>query len=255
MNSPDVTQRFSNRVADYVRYRPDYPTALIDWLREKAGVAVSSNIADIGAGTGISAKLFLDAGHEVTAVEPNTPMRTASEHWLGTNPHFHAVDGRAEATTLPDASIDVISVAQAFHWFDTDAVRREWKRILRPGGLVVIYWNSRRLSGTPFLQGYEKLLHEFGTDYASVSERYADDATMKAWFGPGLIATARFDHHQIFDFAGLRGRLESSSYAPAKDHPKYEPMITALRSLFDAAAQNNRIEFLYDTRAFVGRLT
>jgi SAM-dependent methyltransferase len=256
MNPADVTQRFSNRVDDYVKYRPDYPPALIDWLRETAGVSPTSapRVADIGAGTGISTKLFLDAGLEVFAIEPNAPMRAAAQRWLGSYPHFHAVDGRAEATTLPDASVHLVTAAQAFHWFDARAVRTEWKRILRPAGLALIFWNVRRLASTPFLEGYEKLLRTYGTDYAAVAERHADETAMRNWFGAGFVSAQRFDHHQHLDFSSLTGRLLSSSYAPRSDHPNHAPMMTALRKLFDTTAENGRVSFEYDTRAYLGRI-
>lgn len=255
MSAPDSTERFSDRVADYVRYRPDYPPALLDWLHGEQGVTPDCQVADVGAGTGISAKLFLDAGHDVTAVEPNAPMREAAVAWLGDNPRFRAVDGTSDATTLPDASVGLVTVAQAFHWFDPASTRREFARILRPGGLAAIFWNSRRLTGTPFLEGYEALLRRYGTDYASVAERYADDDTMRAWFGAGWRGTARFEHRQLLDFDGLRGRLLSSSYAPKPGHPQHEPMLAALRELYDRCRQGGRISFEYDTRIIAGTLS
>jgi len=248
------TARFGDRVDDYVRYRPDYPVALLDWLQREQGVDSSWRVADIGAGTGISSKLFLDAGYRVTAVEPNAPMRTAAEHWLRAYAGFDAVDGGADATGLPDASVNLVTVAQAFHWFDEDAARREFARILRPRGLAAIWWNSRRLNGTRFLEGYEALLLAYGTDYASVAERYADDARMRAWFGAGFRGAARFEHAQQLDFEALRGRLMSSSYAPKAGHPRHEPMLRALRELFDSCAENGTVSFDYDTRIFAGQL-
>ncbi|RRN55039.1 class I SAM-dependent methyltransferase [Pseudoxanthomonas sp. SGNA-20] len=246
------TTRLSDRVADYVRYRPGYPPALLQWLREEHGVDAGWPVADIGAGTGISAKLFLDAGHPVVAVEPNAAMRQAAVDWLGKHPRFRAVDGRAEATTLDDDSVGLVSAAQAFHWFDQQAVKPEWRRILRPGGLVAVYWNSRRLAGTPFLEGYERLLREYGLDYTSVSERYGDDAHMRRWFGRGLRGLARFPHSQRLDLEALRGRLLSSSYAPRPGHPRHAPMMAALDGLFAATAVDGRVDFDYDTRIFVG---
>ncbi|KRE86911.1 methyltransferase [Rhodanobacter sp. Soil772] len=248
------TARFGDRVDDYVRYRPDYPAALLDWLQREQGVDSGWRVADVGAGTGISAKLFLDAGYRVTAVEPNAPMRAAAEHWLQAYAGFDAVDGGAGATGLPDASVDLVTVAQAFHWFDEDAARREFARILRPRGLAAIWWNSRRLAGTRFLEGYEALLLAYGTDYASVAERYADDAHMRAWFGAGFRGAARFEHAQQLDFEALRGRLMSSSYAPKAGHPQHEPMLRALRELFDSSAENGTVSFDYDTRIFAGHL-
>ncbi|MGC1547409.1 MAG: class I SAM-dependent methyltransferase [Rhodanobacter sp.] len=254
MNQLQSTERFSDRVADYVRFRPDYPTALLDWLRSEHGVTANWLVADIGAGTGISSKMFLDAGHRVIAVEPNAPMREAAEQWLGSNQRFSTVDGRADATGLPDASIDLISVAQAFHWFDPEATRHEFHRILRSTGLAAIYWNSRRLTGTPFLEAYEALLQRYGTDYTSVAERYADDETMRTWFGAGFRGAASFPHAQRLDFDALRGRLLSSSYAPKAGHPQHEPMLHALRELFDRCAVDGTISFDYDTRIFVGQV-
>ncbi|MBD9369066.1 class I SAM-dependent methyltransferase [Xanthomonas sp. XNM01] len=255
MQDLSPTARFSNRVEDYVRYRPDYPPALLHWLHREMGVAADARVADIGAGTGISTKMFLDAGHPVTAVEPNAAMRAAAERWLGGDAGFRAVDGRAEATTLADASVDLVSAAQAFHWFDQQAVKAEWARILRPGGLAAIYWNSRRLTGSAFLEGYEQLLLEHGLDYSSVSERYGDDAMMERWFGEGLRGKARFDHGQRLDFDALRGRLLSSSYAPPAGHPGHAPMLEALRALFDATARDGLVDFDYDTRVFAGTLS
>jgi SAM-dependent methyltransferase len=254
MTELQSTARFSDRVDDYVRYRPDYPAALIEWLQREQGVNRDWRVADVGAGTGISSKMLLDAGYCVTAVEPNAPMRAAAEQWLGENANFNIIDGQADATGLADVSVDLITVAQAFHWFDEETTRREFARILRPGGLAAIWWNSRRLVGTRFLEGYEALLQTYGTDYTSVAERYADDASMRTWFGAGFTGSARFDHAQRLDFDALRGRLMSSSYAPTDGHPHHVPMLKALRELFDACAEHGTISFDYDTRVFAGHL-
>lgn len=254
MPALNATERFSDRVANYVRYRPDYPAALLDWLQRELGIAPDWCVADIGAGTGISSKLFLDAGYAVTAIEPNMAMRDAALEWLGGNPRFRAMHGRADATGLAAGSIDLVVSAQAFHWFDPDAAHDEFARILRPRGLAAIWWNSRRPAGSDFLDGYEALLQRYGTDYASVAERYADDAQMRAWFGRGLRGTACFPHSQRLDFAGLRGRLLSSSYTPKTGEPEYEPMLHALHELFEASAVDGAVSMDYDTRVFAGEV-
>jgi SAM-dependent methyltransferase len=248
----DPTGRFSDRVADYVRHRPGYPDAVYTLLREQAGLAPDAVIADIGAGTGISAALFLAHGHRVYAVEPNAAMRAAAVARLGDDPNFTAVDGSAEATTLPDASVDLVVAAQAFHWFRPAEAAREFCRVLRPdgGSGVALIWNTRR-TDTPFLAGYEALLQEFGTDYAAIDHRHTGPRAIEAFFtGPVTIDT--LPNEQRFDRDALRGRLLSSSYAPAPGHPRHAPMLAALDRLFDAHAEDGTVRFEYVTEIYRG---
>ncbi len=245
--------RFSDRVENYIRYRPTYPPAIVDMLRRETGLGPRSVIADIGSGTGISAELFLREDCTVFAVEPNKEMRTAAERLLGSRATFHSVDGTAEATTLEDQSVDFVTAAQAFHWFKPEPTRAEFTRILKLGGRVVLIWNERKLGATPFLRDYESLLIKHATDYATVRHENIDAQALGAFFAGGKYATHTFPNEQHFDYESLRGRLLSSSYAPAEGQPGHESMIADLKRIFDQHRTNGQVCFEYDTRVHMGR--
>ncbi len=247
------TTRFSDRVELYLRYRPRYPAALLDSLQQACGLTPEAVIADIGSGTGFLAELFLLRGHVVFGVEPNPEMRQAAETYLARFPNFHSVAGQAEATTLPGASVDVVTAAQAFHWFEPDAARAEFGRILRSTGWVVLLWNERRTDATPFLRDYEELLLTYGSDYAEVDHRRIEAAAPAALFG-GPYEVRKLDSQQILDWDGLRGRLLSSSYAPLPGHPNHAPMMKMLAELFRRHARHGRVVLRYHTRVYFGRL-
>lgn len=253
MNPPSSApeQRFSDRVENYVRYRPSYPQEIITLLQREAALTPQSIIADIGSGTGISAELFLRAGNVVHAVEPNREMREAAERLLAHFPNFHSVNASAQTTTLPNHSVDFIVAAQAFHWFNTPETRAEFTRILKPGGHVVLIWNERKLDATPFLQAFEQLLLTFGTDYTAIRHENVNAAALFSFFS-GAYDTYTFANEQRFDFEGLKGRLLSSSYAPAAGQPRHDEMIAELRRIFDAYQASDQVCFEYDTRVHVG---
>ena len=250
---PDSRERFSDRVANYIRYRPDYPREMLDVLREHAGLRAGLRVADIGSGTGIASRLLLDAGCEVFAVEPNAAMREAAENELGGIPLFHSVAAPAEATTIADGSVDMILSAQAFHWFDRERSRTEFSRILKPVGSVVLVWNVRQTGSTPFLRDYEALLKKFATDYMQVRHENVDDSAFRSFFANGRHTKHTRPKAQQFDFDGLRGRLLSSSYAPGEGQPLHEPMLAELRRIFDAHQREEKVSFLYDTQIVIGQ--
>ncbi|MBV9924691.1 MAG: class I SAM-dependent methyltransferase [Acidobacteria bacterium] len=252
--SNDPTARFSTRVADYVKYRPGYPASVIRLLEAECGLKPDSVVADVGSGTGILSELFLRNGNRVYGVEPNREMREAGEGLLASYPDFVSVDGRAEATTLDDGSVDFVTAGQAFHWFDPPHARHEFLRILRPGGWVVLVWNDRRTAGTPFLEEYERMLLEYGLDYREVSVKYAEESMLAALYGPSEMRAKTFDNHQVSDFKGLRGRLTSSSYTPQPGHPNFEPMMRELEAIFRRHQHDGRVTVEYDTKVFYGKV-
>lgn len=253
MTVKDSTQRFSSRVDNYVRHRPGYPFEIIDLLRRECGLTTESVVADLASGTGIFTQLLLENGNRVYGVEPNAGMRRAGEQFLAGYPEFTSVSGTAEATTLPDRSIDFITAAQAAHWFDREKACREFLRILRPGGWVVLLWNERRTGGTPFLRDYEELLLTYGTDYREVRHERTT-AEIDAFFAPSRYEARVLAYRQQLDYAGLEGRLLSSSYTPQPGDGNYEPMLRELRRIFDAYQAGDRVALDYDTRVFYGQL-
>jgi ubiquinone/menaquinone biosynthesis C-methylase UbiE len=254
MPHADAKQRFSNRVADYTRYRPSYPKALIDLLTKECGLRNDHAIADIGSGTGLLSKLFLDHGNHVHGVEPNAEMRAGGEEFLHGYAKFTSISGSAEATTLASASVDFVTVGQAFHWFDVSVAQCEFRRILKPNGWAVVVWQDRRMEETPFAQEYEAILVRFGIDYKSVKDSYPETETMRKFFDAGTFQARDLPNHQDFDWEGLGGRLRSSSYAPTEGHLNYSPMMAELRRIFDKYQQNGSVRMEYFARVYFGKL-
>ncbi len=242
------TTRFSDRVDNYVKYRPRYPDDIIDFFNSKLGMNSNHVIVDVGSGTGISSELFLKNGNSVFAVEPNKNMRESAEKSLNEFSHFHSVNGSSEKTGLPNQCADFIIAAQAFHWFSADETKIEFARILKPGGKIVLMWNDRKTTGSAFSLEYEGLINHFGTDYKQVNHKNIVEDRIRQFLGP--FEVYHFANFQELDFTGLLGRLTSSSYAPNVGHPRFEEMCQALKDLFDKYNVNGLVRIEYDTQVF-----
>lgn len=245
--------RFSNRVENYVKYRPGYPKEIITLLATECGLAPSSIIADIGSGTGKLSRLFIENGNRVLAVEPNAAMRAAAERLLKDNPNFTSVNGNSEDTTLDTNSVDFITAGQAFHWFEPRATRSEFARILKPGGWVALIWNDRKLDSTPFLEAYERLMIEFGTDYQEVRND-KDISGIASFFEPATYLVKSFLNRQLFDLEGLKGRILSSSYTPQPSSPMFAPMMKEVEIIFSRHERDGLVSFDYDTKVFYAQI-
>jgi SAM-dependent methyltransferase len=253
MPAPNATSRFSDRVENYIRYRPGYPLEALTVLQSECGLASGHIVADIASGTGIWTRRLLENGNAVFGIEPNTEMRQAGERLLASFPKFTSVAGTAEATTLADESVDFVTAAQAAHWFDRAGARGEFVRILKPGGWLVLLWNERLTDSAAFLREYEQLLSTYGTDYGEVRHERTTDA-VNEFFDPAPFQQRVFVIRQEFDYAGMEGRLMSSSYAPGPEHPKHAPMLAELQRIFMAHAVAGRVGVDYKTRVYFGRL-
>lgn len=245
----ESTTRFSDRVDNYVKYRPDYPAELVPALIERCRIADDAVIADVGCGTGISSRLFLERGFSVIGVEPNENMRAAAVEYLSAFDRFTAVDGTGEATTLGDASVDMVVVAQAFHWFDQAAAAIEFRRILRLPGRVALIWNERMMDEPGFHAEYESLIKRYGTDYHKVREHRMNNAELAAFFGDGF-DELRLHNSQTLDLDGLIGRTMSSSYLPNEGDPSAAAVRGEIETLFAKHERNGRIEILYNTNVY-----
>lgn len=247
------TERFSSRADNYARFRPGYPGAALALLEARCRLRPGAVVADLGSGTGILTALLLARGAQVLAIEPNDAMRAAAESALGGEPRFVSIKATAESTTLAAASVDLLVAGQAFHWFNVPRARAEALRVARPGAAAALLWNERPASANLFLEDYEQLLLRHAADYAGIRASRADAAAMRAFLG-GTMECASFPNEQRLDFAGLEGRLMSSSYAPDPGHPQHAPMLAGLRALFERHAQHGHVVFPYQTLVYFGPL-
>src|SRR5436305_7006788 len=254
MPASNATSRFSDRVENYVRYRPGYPPRALEALKDECGLRPGHVIADIASGTGTWSRILLENGNVVFGIEPNTEMREAGERQLAGFSKFNSITGTAEATMLADHSVDFVTAAQAAHWFDRPRARREFVRILKPGGWLVLLWNERLINSMPFLRAYEELLLEFGTDYQEIRHERTTES-VNEFFDPAPYQERVFPMRQEFDYQGLQGRLLSSSYAPGAGQAKHEPMVRELRRIFSQHASNGRVGFEYKTRVYFGQMS
>lgn len=244
----DPKKRFSSRVENYIKYRPRYPKEIINFLTDKKILSKQSIIADVGSGTGILSELFLKNGNKVYGVEPNTEMRRAAEKILEIYPDFISISSSAENTSLMSNSIDLITVGQAFHWFDVDKTKKEFRDILKSDGYLVLIWNNRRKTGKGFSNQYEQFITNYGTDYEQVRK---NEKNVNKFF---QYNKETFYNYQELDFEGLKGRLLSTSYIPLEVNPTYEKMINELLKLFKKYEQDGKIRIEYDTEIYYGKL-
>jgi SAM-dependent methyltransferase len=248
------TERFSTRVEAYREHRPRYPREVVDVLRQECALTSEMVIADVAAGTGLLAEIFLANGNSVIAVEPNAAMRSVCEEMEVEYPRLRCVDGTAEATGLADASVEMVTVGQAMHWFDLSATRREFARILRPGGLCVVIYNHRKMRGDDFHDGYERILLEFGKDYQKVQSSHLTDEKLAGLFAPSEMKCATLENHQDLTLEGLRGRVLSSSYMPQEGDARYAAMMDAVDALFARHERGGVVRMEYETAVCFGQL-
>jgi ubiquinone/menaquinone biosynthesis C-methylase UbiE len=246
----DFTQRFSDRVENYAKFRPNYPEALIRLMQGR--LPAPAMIADIGSGTGILSDQLVEAGYTVFGVEPNEPMRLEGERRLGKRPGFQSVAGTAEATTLAPGSVEAITCAQSFHWFDRAKTRTEFERVLRVSGMVLLIWNER--SSEDLMEEYDRILQESGTEYRRVSQRNISDADVAEFFAPAPVERFYFPHAQRLNREAFLGRVLSSSYVPNAGQPGHDIVMKKMGAFFQKHAQSDRLDFPYQTRVYLARL-
>lgn len=248
-------EKFTGKADLYAQYRPGYPAALRDFLQRETGLHPGQPVADVGSGTGLFSRFLLEQGLVVHAVEPNPEMRAQAEAALRKYPRFHSLDGSAEHTGLPAQSVDLVTAAQAFHWFDPDAFARECRRIAKPGAFVCLVWNSRNAK-QEIVRENEAVCRRCCPEFTGFSGGMQDkqEAALSRFFQNGRFCSVRIPHPQKMDRAGFIGRGLSASYAPQKGSPASDAFADALGKLFDRFCTGDVLLYPQVTQCYVGRV-
>lgn len=245
------TEKFTGKANAYSFARPGYPKEFIDYLYTKVGMSSCSIAADIGSGTGKFSVELLKRGTETYCIEPNDDMRKMAECELSVYPNFHSVKGTSDCTGLRDNSIDFITVAQAFHWFDRDKFKKESSRILKKDCCVILVWNIR--VECEFTTANQAVFEKYCPDFNGFSSEKRDRAGVDAFF-EGKYKQVKFANSRCLDRDSFIARCESASYSLSKNNPSYEEYIRALKDLFDKYASNGVIEIPSETTAYIGKI-
>ena len=250
--SGKFARRFDGRAGAYARFRPRYPSEVIQKLKEEIGFDEDTVVADIGSGTGILSELFLKSGNTVYCVEPNDDMRTVAERNLKKYlPKFISVNGTAEATGLKDAAVELVTVGQALHWFDIAKARKEFKRVLSRGGHVLIVYNWRK-DEAGANEAYSKLTRRFSKNMADVPD--INRMYIRRFLGSRRFARFVVPNYQTLSLNGLMGRLASASYAPQLGSLKWVKLEKDMKTIFDKYSRDGAYTIHYDTTLYVGKL-
>jgi SAM-dependent methyltransferase len=251
----DPKRVFSTQVNNYIKYRNGYPVEMLNTLIKGCRLSPNWHVADIGSGTGLLARLFLEFGCTVTGVEPNEEMCVAGEQLLTGYPGFSSLLGSAEETGLADASVDLVSAGMAFHWFDVPRARSEFRRILTPDGWVALVWHRMLTGPDPFMQTYTDLVLEYSPGWTETLRRDHPGISLDlpGFFG-GDYHRSTFPVHQFLDWNGLYGRTLSIAHIPQPEDTARLSMITRLRSIFDQYQNNGQVAIYYETELYYGHL-
>jgi ubiquinone/menaquinone biosynthesis C-methylase UbiE len=255
MNSTDNTQRFTEKADNYTKYRPTYPEEFIEYLAENSGISENCIVADVGAGTGKLTKQLLEKSATVYAVEPNKNMLKSCIAYCKDLKGLFPIDGSSEHTTLSENSVDLITVAQAFHWFNVDNTKTEFKRILKPHGKVVLVWNKRDVQKEGFSADYEKLMTQYGDDYKINDHKILiNDALLQGFFKDGKFETVTFENNTYNSYETFLGRALSSSYSPKPHAQNYNNFINQIETIFNKYNEDDVIRIDYKTVAYIGEI-
>lgn len=245
----NYTTRFDGKGDLYAKARPKYAPGLLEHMKNVMQIPAGSVFADVGSGTGIWTSQLLGCGYTVYAVEPNQDMRRKAEQKLAGNERFHSVVGVDSSTTLPDASVDYITAAQAFHWFNAEAFRQECRRILRPGGQVMLIYNSR-VAEAECTRALAALYGEFNPGFNGFSNGISAEACCA--FFDGNCTVLSWDNSLVYDRQGFIDRTLSSSYALKPEDSRFGAYLEAVNALFDRFARDGQICMPTNTVAYIG---
>lgn len=245
------TNRFDGKGEIYAKARPKYALEFFDYLKNELVFNSSSVFADIGSGTGIFTEQLLNCGYKVFAVEPNDDMRNKAEEKLSLNHNFKSVLGRDSDFNLPDNSVDCVTAAQAFHWFDTDAFAKECKRVLKDGGKVILIYNSRD-EDSGCTKKLAEVRHRYNNEFKGFSNGISEEKCVLFFSGECSVFSA--DNTQVYDRQGYVNRVLSSSYSLNEDDERYQQYLCDINEIFDEFSENGFIRVPVHTVAYIGEM-
>lgn len=249
-----TTGNFTDKADIYAKYRPSYPNEYIDYLLSANELNGDRIVADIGSGTGIFSRQLLERGLHVIGVEPNDDMRQKAEQSLKIHLHFKSIKATAENTTLTGNSVDLVTVAQAFHWFDKNAFKIECQRILKQKGKVALVWNSRDLTN-PMIKENAEICQKTCSNFKGFSGGIEETPeVLNSFFKDGKYEFKKYQNDLFFDYEGFLGRNLSASYAPKKDDDEYKNFVFLLSELFEKYSKNGKVVLQNITRSYLGNV-